>query len=124
MKIKTAITIFTTLTLIVFGAMAFLLLSTSNLLEVKAKIIARAAEGIRSSKEIKTHLLLYNRNVFDYALHKDSSRLEASKAHQTALANLLETSRQYADNDAETLALTEVKEKIADYFKEIGRAHV
>lgn len=117
MKIKTAITIFTTLTLIVFGAMAFLLLSTSNLLEVKAKIIARAAEGIRSSKEIKTHLLLYNRNVFDYALHKDSSRLEASKAHQTALANLLETSRQYADNDAETLALTEVKEKIADYFK-------
>lgn len=117
MKIKTALSIFIVLTLIVFGAISFLLTRTSNLLEVEAKSLARAAESIHVSKEIKSHLLIYNRNVFLYALHKDPSRLEASKSHQAALGNLLEDSHLHADNADEASALAEVKEKIESYFK-------
>mgnify|MGYP000661909467 CR=1 FL=1 len=117
MKIKTALTIFTTLTLVVFGAIAVLLMRTSGLLALEASSLARAGESIRLSKEIKSHLLIYNRNVFLYALHKDPARLEISKVHQTALANLLETSDNLIDNKEESAMLTQVKEKIADYFK-------
>lgn len=117
MKIKTALTIFTALTLAVFAAMAILLIRTSDLLALEATSLARAGESIQVSKEIKSHLLVYNRNVFLYALHKDPARLEISKAHQTALAKLLESSNQLVDNESESVMLAEVKEKIADYFK-------
>ncbi|PIU01068.1 MAG: hypothetical protein COT74_00765 [Bdellovibrionales bacterium CG10_big_fil_rev_8_21_14_0_10_45_34] len=117
MKIKTALTVFTALILAVFAGMAILLISTSDLLVLEAANLARAGESIRVSKEIKSHLLIYNRNVFLYALHKDPSRLEISKVHQTALVNLMVSSDQLVDNEKESVMLKEVKEKIADYFR-------
>ncbi len=116
MKIKTALMLFTALMFLVFGAMSLLLTRTSNLLEAETNSVARAANCFRVSEEIKSHLLLYNRTVFLYALHKNPSRLEASRAHQVALANLILNSDQLADNDQEALAISLVKEKVSDYF--------
>ena len=108
--------IFTALVLLVYGVMTFLLMRTSDLLDREANELAAAGESIYLAEDLKSRLLVHNRNSFLYTLTRDPRRLESRRGQRTELRNLLQRLMPLVYNMYEEIILEDVERSITEYF--------
>lgn len=116
MKLKTALATSASILLLVFVTLAALLINTSDLLGVAARELAQAGESLRVAEELKSRLLVHNRDVFLYSLHQDQARLISRDSQRVKIQKMVQSLDQLIDNDEEHKIVAEVKKEIADYF--------
>lgn len=117
MNLKAATIIFVVFVLGVFLALSLSLTRSSNLLDLEAKRLVTASENIRLAEEMKTRLLIHNRNAFLYSLYKDPRLLERRRSERAHVTSLLETIARLADSLKDGAMVAEAREKIAMYFE-------
>lgn len=108
--------IFTGLVLLVYGVMTFLLMRTSDLLDREANELAAAGESIYLAEDLKSRLLIHNRNSFLYTLTRDPLRLESRRGQRTELRNLVQRLTPLVNNRYEEIILEDVERGITEYF--------
>lgn len=118
MNLKVATVIFVVFVLGVFLALSFSLSRSSDLLDLEAKRLFTASENIRLAEEMKTRLLIHNRNAFLYSLYKDPKLLERRRAEREHVTSLLETIEQLAVSLQDGAMVNEARVKIAMYFED------
>ncbi|HEX7028001.1 MAG TPA: HAMP domain-containing sensor histidine kinase, partial [Gammaproteobacteria bacterium] len=74
-------------------------------------------ESIRLAEEVKSRLLIHNRNAFLYALNNDPYRLETRRTQRAQVTSLLETIGQLANSREEEAVLDNVETEISTYFE-------
>ncbi len=94
-----------------------MIIKTSNLLEQEAHELAQAGDSVRIAKEIKSRLLLHNRNTFLQALQDGVPQLITTELRHNELTDLLKSSGALNDDKHELSAIAEVEAKIAEYLK-------
>lgn len=117
MTLKTALTIFVVLVSLIFAALSTSLIRMSDLLDLNARKLVTAGESIRLAEEVKSRLLIHNRNAFLYSLNNDPTRLESRRAQRFQVTSLLETVSQLVNSSEEEAVLADVKREISAYFE-------
>lgn len=118
MNLKTATVIFVVLALGLFTGLSALLVRTVDLLDLEARKLVMAGESIRVAEEVKSRLLVHNRNGFLFSLDKDPGRLESRRDQRMQVMSLLTTVDQLVDSIEEEAVLTDVRREIENYFEQ------
>lgn len=117
MRLKTGLAIFVVLVSSIFAALSVSLIRISDLLDVDARKLVAAGESIRLAEDVKSRLLVHNRNSFLYALQNDPVRLEGRRAQRAQVTGLLITIDQLVNSPEEEAVLADVNRKISTYFE-------
>jgi signal transduction histidine kinase len=120
MRLKTGLAIFVVLVSVIFAALSVSLIRMSDLLDRESRKLIAAGESIRLAEELKSRLLVHNRNAFLYTLNNDPDRLQGRRTQRAQVTSLLETIGQLANSREEEVVLAEVRRQIATYFDKRG----
>lgn len=116
MKLRTALGAFVALLFVLFAALSLSLLRTTDLLGRSAREIALAGESIRQGEELKSRLLLHNRNAFLYALGGDPAHLQTRRSQRAEIDEILSELQRLAIDAGETRVLSTLAEELNEYF--------
>jgi hypothetical protein len=97
------------------------LIKMTTLLDSEAKALAMAGESIGVVRQLKSYLLIHNRNAFLYSLHQDPNRLANSIILRQEISDLLATMERLVNNEEEDLALSGLENEITSYLVKWGR---
>lgn len=117
MNLKVATVVFVVFVLGVFLALSISLTRSADLLDQEARRLMTASENIRLAEEMKTRLLIHNRNAFLYSLNRDPKLLERRRAERVQVTSLLGTIEQLAVSLKDGAKVAEAREKITMYFE-------
>lgn len=118
MNIKNVTMLIGAILFALFGYLSFALIDVADLLDREATDLAKAGESIRVGNEIKSILLLHNRNDFLYQLHQDPSRLETKTVQLEEISTLLEAADQLVNNQEEADLLTKIRNDVRLYLNQ------
>jgi two-component system, OmpR family, sensor histidine kinase MtrB len=118
MKVNTAALLFSTVIFSLFLLLGISLIRTTNLLDREAKALAAAGEDTRMAEELKSRLLILNRNAFLHSLGRDRTRLEDSAALRTQISALLAGMEQLITNDEESIFM-DLRTEISSYLEKM-----
>lgn len=121
MKLNVLITALFACVATTFLAQALTSIRNAELLERQAIALSKAGENIRVAKDLKTRLLVHNRNEFLYALHKDSSRYESNLAERAKIAKLLGAMELVFQGEQEAEDYSVFRKSIEAYLDVQGR---
>jgi two-component system, OmpR family, sensor histidine kinase MtrB len=116
MKLRTALAILASLILAVFMMMAAKLNGTANLLDHTARDLARAGDSLRVAEQLKSLLLIHNRDAFLFTLHNDQARLDRRTAEHAEILSRLQIIDKPVDDPHESAIVSDVIQKIQAYF--------
>lgn len=117
MKLRTAVAIFVVLVLGLFVALSLSLVRISSLLDRSARDLAMAGEQIRMAEELKSGILIHNRNAFLHELYGEPESRAARRAQRLAIVRLLETMATLSNTREEDAIVTEVAREIEEYVE-------
>ncbi|HEX5056873.1 MAG TPA: ATP-binding protein [Gammaproteobacteria bacterium] len=117
MKVRNAAFLFATLIFGLFVSMGISLIHMTNLLDREAKNIAAAGQSIDLAQELKSYLLIHNRNIIFYSPDADTDIVASSRAEQTEIPHLLTALKKLANSPEEKEALDELEIEISSYFQ-------
>jgi two-component system, OmpR family, sensor histidine kinase MtrB len=116
-RFKSALSIFTFCFLFLFLFYSIALIKTTTLLKDEEKVLVEASEDLGIVKEIKSHLLNYNRNTILLSLNSSESHFKVGDEQRAELLNLIKMISNHKEFRNEAEIINEVNSKIAEYFK-------
>ncbi len=115
MQTKTATAISLFLVLGLFAVWAVSLMRITYLLDHEAQALTQAGESIRVAQELKSGLLVHNRNAFLYSLTRDPIRFEDRQSQLQEMDDLLKAMARLAGTEEEAAVLVDLNDKITTY---------
>jgi two-component system sensor histidine kinase MtrB len=121
MNVKNAALLFASLIFGLFVLMGVSLMHMTNLLDGGAKSIAVSGESIRVAQELKSFLLIHNRNTLFHSLNRNPDDPVINQDQRAKIPNLLAEMEQLVnsetiDNEEERSALAELDQEIKAYL--------
>ena len=117
MKLSTALATFVILLLAVFVGAAYSLVKTSDLLDQEATDLAEAGESARMAEELKSSLLLHNRDTILHSIDHTYASKESPFSEKQTILNLLQQAVQRSNSTDEEKILTSVQTEINNYIE-------
>jgi two-component system, OmpR family, sensor histidine kinase MtrB len=118
MKVKTAASLFAAIIFGLFLLLGISLIRITNLLEHEAKDLAMAGESIQVATELRSYLLIHNRNTFLYSSGQESNRLSTdSNTLRMDITDFMTRMEQLFNNEEEKPVLAMLEKEIAAYLE-------
>ncbi len=122
MKLSSALATFVTLLLAAFLGSAYALVTTSDLLDQEATDLAESGESARLAEELKSSLLLLNRDTILHSIDKNYDANETSFSEKQSILTLLNRSIERSNSSEEEVILSNVKIEINNYLVSVENA--
>lgn len=121
MKVRTATLLFAAVIFGLFVLLGVSLTKMTSLLDREAKDIATAGTSISAAQELKSYLLIHNRNAFLYSLNGNPGRLESNLVLRREITRLLARMRRLVTQPGEQAVFAELETEIASYLEKRDR---
>ncbi|MGE0525487.1 MAG: hypothetical protein AB7P49_00380, partial [Bdellovibrionales bacterium] len=116
MRLKTAVTGFSGILLAFFAGLCTELIRTTHLLDKEAESLAGASASIQVTNELKTYLLVHNRNAFLHSIDQDSGHETRQQTEVGDLSRLLTEAGRHVNTPEEAEVWNVLKTAIANYL--------
>lgn len=116
MKLKTASFTYSASLLILFGLFSVALLRTSRLLKTETRDLIGASNSVQMAKELKSQLLIHNRNAFLYHLKHEPRLLQERVLQRAKINEQLKILYSLEKSETDSISLAHVSEAIQKYF--------
>jgi hypothetical protein len=117
MKLSTALATFVILLLAVFVGAAYSLVKTSDLLDQEATDLAEAGESARMAEELKSSLLLHNRDTILHSIDHTYASKESPFSEKQTILHLLKQAVERSNSTEEEKILSSVQTEINSYIE-------
>jgi signal transduction histidine kinase len=116
MKLSSALIVFVLLLLSVFLGAAYSLVKTSDLLDLEATHLAEAGESARVAEELKSSLLLHNRDIILHSVDRNIDFNQTALTEKHSILQNLERAMQWSNSPDEEQILKNVKKEVESYL--------